>query len=122
MKLQFGGKEGGRKSGGRGRRDETLFRCKGAVVCVEGLWRKGGALGTCVVGGNSVVNDISEGAIKLHMLPGYDDPLDQGDPATRQIRSGGTVRIVDADEVVALLGIIYCGDKAFFVFRDCCYL
>jgi len=32
------------------------------------------------------------------------------------------VRIVDADEVVALLGIIYCGDKAFFVFRDSCYL
>jgi len=44
-----------------------------------------------------------------------------GDPLRSAVLAH-RVRMVDADEVVALLGITYCGDKAFFVFRDSCYL
>ena len=32
------------------------------------------------------------------------------------------VEFADADEVVALLGVAYCAEKAFFVYRDSCFL
>jgi hypothetical protein len=46
-----------------------------------------------------------------------------GDPTKEsQAFAQRRVEMADADEVVALLGVGYCAEKAFFVHRDSCYL
>jgi hypothetical protein len=45
------------------------------------------------------------------------DPLRKWDLASQR-----RVEFADADEVVALLGVAYCAEKAFFVYRDSCFL